>query len=69
MDPLQQAVETLGEHYDSVVIIVTQHEPTEGGSEMRAVGAGSFYTRIGSVREWLLKKEEETRAMARRSEE
>ena len=63
--PLQEAVEKLGEHFDSVVIICTRHEATEGGTSIEVAGAGNVYARIGSVRDWLLKKDEETRVLAR----
>jgi hypothetical protein len=41
------------EHCDSVQIITTVYDPIEGTSQMVSCGKGNWYTRTGSVREWL----------------
>lgn len=64
MDPLKEAAEKLGEHYDSVLIIATTHEPElDGGTRIMCGYAGNYYAQVGSAREWLLQQDERTRAM------
>lgn len=46
----------LGEHFDSVLILVTKHE--ESGKTLQlAAGVGNFSARYGLAREWILKEE------------
>lgn len=59
----------LAEHFDSVQILVTRHSPEDDGTINVAWGAGNWFARIGQVREWLLKKDEESRVEARRKQE
>ena len=66
LSPIEKAAAELGEHYDPVMIVCTRHEAvTEGGSTLEAHGTGNYYGRIGSVRQWLVKQEEEARVRAR----
>lgn len=63
---LKDAAQRLGEHFDSVQIIATLHDETElGGTVTQSAGTGNEYARHGSVREWLLQKEEECREFVR----
>lgn len=67
---VREAAERLGEHFDSVQILTTRHEPgTEDGTVNVNYGVGNWFTRYGQVREWLIKCEERTKAFVRREEE
>lgn len=62
MDRVKKACEALGEHFDTVQIFVTRHEPaTEDGTINIAWSEGNWFTRYGQVREWLIKSDERTR--------
>lgn len=50
----------LSEHFDSVQIIATKLQP-DGSTRMRPYGEGNWFSRYGSVRDWL--KREEHRSM------
>lgn len=70
LDRVKAACESLGEHFDSVQIFVTKHEPeVEDGTVNIAWSVGNWFTRYGQVREWLIKAEERTRAFVRKDEE
>lgn len=62
IDRLRKHVEQLGEHFDSVSIFCTRHEPeTEDGTIQISDGCGNWFARYGQVREWLLRSEERSR--------
>jgi hypothetical protein len=51
-DILRQVASRLAEHYDTVQIFCTRHEPTEAGTVAVSFGYGNSYARLGQVREW-----------------
>jgi hypothetical protein len=66
---LESHLQQLGEHFDSVQIFATVHEPeAEGGTVHICMGNGSWYARYGQVQEWLIRQDEMTRIKARRDE-
>lgn len=66
LDRVKKAAEALGEHFETVQIFVTKHEPEiEDGTVNIAWSTGNFFARYGQVREWLIKVEERTRKFVR----
>lgn len=61
------AVAGLSEHFDSVQVVCTRSE-TDGSWSMYMKGAGNYFARVGSVREWLLRDEEGTRKNVQEAE-
>jgi len=61
---LDKHASELGEHFESVQIIVTTHEGSEGISGMASSGAGSFHARLGAVREWSIAQDQYVRTRA-----
>lgn len=57
---LAKATATLLEQCDSVRIVVTLNDGT-GGFAMSSYGGGNFYAQRDSVREWLHRRDQETR--------
>lgn len=56
---LQAAMTILCEHYDSVQIFVTRHEPVlERGTVEFDCGMGNYFARVGQINMWLKKQEE-----------
>lgn len=69
LERVKGAAESLGEHFDSVQIFVTRHEPSiEDGTINIAWSAGNWFTRYGQVREWLIKAEERSRVHIRKED-
>jgi hypothetical protein len=68
MERIKRACTLLIEHFDSVQIIATRHAPDEDGTIHASWGEGNWYARYGSVREWLLKKDEASRENVRRDD-
>lgn len=64
-----QAVESLGEHFDSVEIFVSSHRPDLGGSRALNRGCGNWYTRYGQITEWIVRENEREREHLRHPEE
>ncbi len=62
---VEKAVESLGEHFDSVQIFVTLHEPTKGGTIAICNGSGNWHARYGQVRGWVIREDEGFRAAGR----
>lgn len=60
---LQRAVESLGEHFDTVQIFVTRYEPDESGGGTINVnwGSGNWFARKGQVDNWIMKENERIR--------
>lgn len=67
---IQLACEALGEHFDSVMIFATRHEPAEHqGTLTFRWGSGNWYARYGHVREWLIREEEAMKVGVRKSDD
>jgi hypothetical protein len=66
---LRAHAEQLGEHFDTVQIFVTRHEHGQlEGTVNCAWGTGSYFTRSGQIREWIVKQDERARAEVRRKD-
>ena len=62
---LERCLHELGEYFDSVNIFVTK---MEGEKTFHAIyGSGNFFARLGLVREWLIKQDENVRESHRSS--
>lgn len=68
MERLESACDRLMEHFDTIQIFATRHEPSDG-TRNAAWGAGNWFARYGQVQEWLTKKSEETRVSVRQESE
>lgn len=51
----------LAEHFESVQIIVTKNTEEGDGTVLAHQGAGNWFARYGSVREWLIKTDTRSR--------
>jgi hypothetical protein len=62
LERLQSAARALGEHFDSVQIVCTRHDPIQqGGTVITHAGVGNWYARFGSIRSWLVHNDESMR--------
>ena len=67
---VQQHVDQLMDHFDSVQVFVTRHMPAEhDGTVSINLGAGNWFTRRGQTREWVLVEDERARMPAREHNE
>lgn len=51
---LAAAIDSLGEHFDSVAIFVTRHESSKGGTLRLIQQSGNLYATVGWVRDWII---------------
>lgn len=59
---VQDAIQTLVEHFDAVQIFASRHEQGESaGTVYVSEGRGNWYARYGQVRTWLLNEEDVSR--------
>jgi hypothetical protein len=58
LNAMGRAVESIGEHADSVLILVSTNDPN-GGYAFAEMGVGNPFAHEGLVREWLRRKEDE----------
>lgn len=59
-DVLKKAFQLLSEHFDTVQIFTTRHEPvTESGTLEYSHGIGNYYARIGQIGMWVEKQKAE----------
>jgi hypothetical protein len=66
MKRVDDAIQTLGDFFDSVQIFATRHEPGEhDGTIAINKGAGNWFARYGQVKEWVVKTEEYSRIDAK----
>jgi hypothetical protein len=57
---LTKAIQTLSEHFDTVQLFVTRHEPGAlDGTVSACRGTGNWYARIGYVKEWIIQHDGE----------
>lgn len=69
IEMLRKHLNELGEHFDSVQLFVTRHEPEiEQGTITLQMGIGNWFARYGQVTEWVIKKNESARMDERRAE-
>lgn len=62
LDRLRSACEKLAEHFDTVQIFATRHEPEqEGGTVNVAFGNGNWFARYGFIHDWMIRQNERTR--------
>lgn len=54
---IRDAVDALMPFFDSVQVVATRLDPANGATESYHVGDGNWYTRFGSVKEWIVKEE------------
>ncbi len=57
---VNQALNTLGEHFDSVHIFVTRHLGQDGTANINK-GVGNWFARAGQIRDWCIRADESTR--------
>jgi hypothetical protein len=63
---VKKACLSLGEHFDSVHIFATRHEPaTLDGTVTVAYGSGNWFARYGQIQEWMIKQDEQARLKVR----
>lgn len=61
-----QHVDALADHFDTVQIFVSRHEAgAKDGTVNVALGAGNWFARYGQTKEWIVRREEDSRCMAR----
>jgi hypothetical protein len=58
LDRVKKACSELGEHFDTVQIFVTRHEPSEGGTVNVQWGEGNWFARYGQVKSWTISEDE-----------
>lgn len=62
MERVKQACQVLIEHFDTVQIFVTRHEPEqEGGTVNVAYGEGNWFARYGFICDYMIRQDEHTR--------
>ena len=67
---VREACQTLIEHFDTVQIFATRHEPEqEGGTVNVAYGEGNYFARYGFLADWMLRQDERTRKHIRTEDE
>lgn len=70
IEMVQKHVTELGEFWDNVSIFVSKHEEgTDRGTVTVNLGSGNYYARIGHVKDWIIKEDEETRIHQREAHE
>lgn len=65
---LDKAIETLGEHFDSVQLFVSRYEDGDTGTVSVQKGIGNWFSRYGQVKAWVTRCDEEERENVRREE-
>lgn len=69
LEMVKRAVESLGEHFDTVHIFTTRHDPeSEGGTVNISWSAGNWFARYGQISEWLIKSNERSKKFVREQE-
>lgn len=67
---IKECAEKLGEHFDSVHIFCTRHEPTtDNGTLCFSWGSGNWFARKGQIEEWIEQEKESTKIKVRKDEE
>lgn len=58
-DIVTKAVDSLGEHFDTIHIFATVHDPSsDGGTVNVSAGVGNWLTRYGQVKDFVIRTEQ-----------
>lgn len=58
MELVERHVQALGEHFDTVQIFCTRHEPYEKeGTVSVNLGEGNWHARYGQVAQWMIRQD------------
>ncbi len=60
IERLKKAVADLGEHFESVQIFASRHDPEDGTTSVNW-GGGNWHARRGQVAEWMRREDERTK--------
>lgn len=64
---VRAAVTSLGEHFETVQVFVTRHEPgTLDGTKHIALGSGNWFARFGQIQQWNSANDQEAREHVKR---
>lgn len=64
---VKEHLQKLGEHFDSVHIFTSRHEPAiEEGTITLQMGIGNWFARYGQITEWTIKQDERARMNERK---
>jgi len=59
---VEGALKTLSEHFDAVHIFATSHEASVDGTGSVNMGSGNHHTRVGLIKEWIIREDERIKA-------
>lgn len=62
---IHKHIRALAEHFDCVQVFCSCHLGDSKGTRAFAIGSGNYYGRYGQIREWIVKKEEQSRCEMR----
>lgn len=62
---LSGCANSLIEHFDSVQVFATRHDPEQGGTVQFQIGKGNWFARFGQVREWMVYEEQKVKKTVR----
>ena len=65
---VQRHIDQLLEHFDTVHVFCTRHEPDKGTFNISR-GDGNFFARFGQISEWITQSNEQTKMSVRTDEE
>lgn len=69
IERVTQALNSLGEHFDTVHIFATRHEPAEADGTINVNnGVGNWFARYGQVKEWIVREERRSQITTEKSE-
>lgn len=69
IERVTQALNTLVEHFATVHIFATRHEPAEADGTINvSKGVGNWFARYGKVKEWVVREERRSQITTEKSE-
>lgn len=69
LEMVKKATESLGEHFDSVLILTTRYDPAAADGTVNInYGCGNWFARYGQCREYLIKCDERTKVAVQKEE-
>lgn len=65
MEMVRRKAQDLMEHFDTVHIFCTRHNPGDDNTSTISHGRGNYFARRGQIQDWVIVQEEGTRMSAR----
>lgn len=68
-EQIDKALQNLREYFETVQILCTSLLPDDGKTRFWQRGSGNWFARVGQIKDWIIRQDEESRCEVRREQQ